>query len=86
MTTEEINEISIKINYLDDLLKKEIFKNPLKEVQENIRNEVIDFKTSFFNNLEDLDTHLVKFLIIIRKLLKRKGNQLMLMMKIIKKL
>jgi hypothetical protein len=53
------NQLNEKVKYLDDMLKKDIFSNPVREVQENIRNELLEFRQVFCRNLEELDNYLV---------------------------
>ena len=59
MNKDELSEISQKMNYMDDLLKKNIFNNPVQEVQSSLRNELIDFRTNLISNLTELDKYLV---------------------------
>ena len=59
MNKNEINEINDKVNYLDGLLKKNLFQNPVREVQVDLRNDLLDFRTSLLKNLSKLDNYLV---------------------------
>lgn len=61
MNKDEINEISSKMNKMDELLKKNIFDNPLREVQCTIRNDLIDFKSTLMKNLSELDNYMVRY-------------------------
>lgn len=53
---EEINE---KMKSLHKILEKDLFSNPIREVQHNIRSELLDFKNIFERNLDDLEKYLV---------------------------
>lgn len=55
--TPQINELNEKMQYLDELLKKDLFSNPLRDVQENIRNELIEFREIFCKNLNELENY-----------------------------
>jgi hypothetical protein len=59
-TSTDISEMSKKMENLHSLLEQNIFNNPLREVQDQFRNELIQFKQIFNKNLQDLDTYLVK--------------------------
>ena len=54
MNAEEISEMTSKMNKMDDILNKNIFNNPIKEANEKIRKELIEFKKIFSKNLEEL--------------------------------
>ncbi len=54
MNAEEISEMTSKMNKMDEILNKNIFNNPIKEANEKIRKELIEFKKIFSKNLEDL--------------------------------
>ena len=53
MNSNEIEEITSKMNKIDEILKKNIFNNPVKEANEKIRKELLEFKDIFKKNLED---------------------------------
>ena len=59
MNKDEINEITTKMAKMDEILKKNVFENPLREVQCSLRNDLIDFKTTLMRNLSDLDNYMV---------------------------
>jgi hypothetical protein len=59
MTEEISKEVSEKINYLDKMLNKDVFNNPIREVQEGFRKELLQFKEIFEKNLNDLEATLV---------------------------
>jgi hypothetical protein len=61
MTDNISTEIANKIEYLDQMLKKDIFSNPVREVQENMRKELIEFKEIFEKNLKDLEQQVVLY-------------------------
>ena len=53
MDSKEVQEITTKMNKMDEILKKNIFNNPVKEANEKIRKELLEFKDIFKRNLED---------------------------------
>ena len=57
MESKEIEEITSKMNKMDEILKKNIFNNPVKESNEKIRKELLEFKEIFKKNLADLAKH-----------------------------
>ncbi len=58
MDSKEIDEITTKMNKMDEILKKNIFNNPVKESNEKIRKDLLEFKEIFKKNLEDLGKQL----------------------------
>ena len=54
MESKEIEEISAKMNKMDEILKKNIFNNPVKESNEKIRKELLEFKEIFKKNVAEL--------------------------------
>ena len=54
MSTDEITEMTSKMNKMDEILNKNIFNNPIKEANEKIRKELLEFKKIFSKNLEEL--------------------------------
>ena len=54
MESKEIEEISAKMNKMDEILKKNIFNNPVKESNEKIRKELLEFKEIFKKNIAEL--------------------------------
>ena len=54
MESKEIEEITSKMNKMDEILNKNIFNNPIKESNEKIRKELLEFKEIFKKNLADL--------------------------------
>jgi hypothetical protein len=63
---ENNNEVIQKLEYLDKMLQKNIFSNPVREVQEDIRKELIEFREIFLKNLDDLEVTLVIFINIAK--------------------
>ena len=53
MESKEIEELTSKMNKMDEILNKNIFKNPIKESNEKIRKELLEFKAIFKKNLAD---------------------------------
>ena len=56
MNSNEIEEMTSKMNKMDEILKKNIFNNPVKEANEKIRKELLEFKNIFKKNLEELSS------------------------------
>ena len=54
MDSKEIEEINSKMAKMDEILNKNIFNNPVKEANEKIRKELLEFKEIFKKNLFDL--------------------------------
>ena len=54
MKADEISEMTSKMNKMDEIFNKNIFNNPIKEANEKIRKELIEFKKIFSKNLEEL--------------------------------
>ena len=54
MESKEIEEINSKMTKIDEILNKNIFNNPVKESNETIRKELIEFKEIFKKNLAEL--------------------------------
>ena len=54
MNSNEIEEMTNKMNKMDEILKKNIFNNPVKESNEKIRKELLEFKEIFKKNLAEL--------------------------------
>ena len=54
METKEIEDLTSKMNKMDEILNKNIFNNPIKESNEKIRKELLEFKEIFKKNLGEL--------------------------------
>ena len=54
MDSKEVEELTTKMNKMDEILKKNIFNNPVKESNEKIRKELLEFKEIFKKNLAEL--------------------------------
>ena len=54
MDSKEVEDITTKMNKMDEILKKNIFNNPVKESNEKIRKELLEFKEIFKKNLAEL--------------------------------
>ena len=54
MNSNEIEEMTTKMNKMDEILNKNIFNNPVKEANEKMRKELLEFKKIFNKNLEEL--------------------------------
>lgn len=55
---DEIAEMTSKMQKMDEMLNKEIFSNPIKEVQEKMRQDLLEFKKIYLKNLSELKTEL----------------------------
>jgi hypothetical protein len=55
MTDNISEEVANKIEYLDQMLKKDFFSNPVREVQESMRQDLIIFKELLDKGLEELE-------------------------------
>ena len=58
MNSKEVEEITTKMNKMDEILKKNLFNNCLKESNEKIRKELLEFKEIFKKNLLELGKQL----------------------------
>ena len=45
---------------MDEILNKDLFSNPVKEVQKKIQNDLLEFKRLFQKNLKDLNDEMNK--------------------------
>ena len=54
MNSKEIEELTMKMTKMDEILNKNIFTNPVKEANEKIRKDLIEFKEIFIKNLDEL--------------------------------
>ena len=41
--TDNFTELSQKLGYLEEQLKSDLFSNPIREVQENLRSQLLEF-------------------------------------------
>ena len=55
---DEIAEMASKMQKMDEMLNKEVFNNPIKEVQEKMRQELLEFKKIFLKNISELSKEL----------------------------
>ena len=53
MDSKEVEELTTKMNKMDEILKKNIFNNPIKESNEKIRKDLLEFKDIFKKNLAE---------------------------------
>ena len=58
MDSKEVDEITTKMNKMDEILKKNIFNNSVKESNEKIRKDLLEFKEIFKKNIADLGKQL----------------------------
>lgn len=57
--TNSIAEISQKIENMNKILESNLFNNPIREINENMRKELLEFKEIFLKNLNTLEQTLV---------------------------
>ena len=58
MESKEIEDMTSKMNKMDEILNKKIFNNPIKESNEKIRKELLEFKEIFQKNMGELSKQL----------------------------
>ena len=58
MESKEIEDMTTKMNKMDEILNKKIFNNPIKESNEKIRKELLEFKEIFKKNMGELSKQL----------------------------
>ena len=56
MKEEDIKEMQ----KMDEILNKDLFNNPVKEVQKKMQNDLLEFKRIFQKNLKDLNDEMSK--------------------------
>ena len=61
-----LNEFSEKIKYMEEQLKSDLFSNPIREIQENFRNQLVDFSNTFHKNLNEAEEYMVTKYILIQ--------------------
>ena len=54
-----VNELTQKIEKMEETLNKDLFSNPVRQVQEQMREELGDFSNIFHRNLRDLESYIV---------------------------
>ena len=60
MKEEDIKEMSEKMQKMDEILNKDLFNNPVNEVQKKMQNDLLEFKRIFQKNLKDLNDEMSK--------------------------
>ena len=60
MKKEDIKEMSEKMQKMDEILNKDLFNNPVKEVQKKMQNDLLEFKRIFQKNLKELNDEMSK--------------------------
>ena len=55
MESKEVEELTSKMNKMDEILNKNVFNNPIKESNEKIRKELLEFKDILKKNISDLN-------------------------------
>jgi hypothetical protein len=54
-----VTELTQKMEKMEETLKKDFFSNPVRQVQEQMREELVDFSNTFHRNLRDLESYIV---------------------------
>ena len=57
--TDTINEITKKMDHMNKLLESNLFNNPIRETNESLRKELLEFREIFFRDLNNFDKYLV---------------------------
>lgn len=60
-----VAELTQKMEKMDELLKKDFFNNPVREIQLKLREELLDFSKTFHNNLRDIEAYIVIYNFIL---------------------
>ncbi len=61
-STINVAELTQKMEKMEEILNKDIFNNPIRQVQEKMREELLDFSKTFHSNLKDMQAYIVKIL------------------------
>ena len=64
--TNSIVEISQKMEHMNKILESNLFNNPIREINENMRKELLEFREIFLKNLNTLEQTLVKIIFCIK--------------------
>lgn len=59
-TQDQIQQLSEKMNQMEQILNQNLFANPLKDFQITMRNHLLEFKQIFMKNLSELNEYLSK--------------------------
>ncbi len=62
--TDNFSELSQKLGYLEEQLKSDLFSNPIREVQENLRSQLLEFSQTFHKNLNEAEEYIVKYILL----------------------
>ena len=60
MKEEDVKQMSDKMEKMDELLNKDLFSNPVKEVQKKMQYDLLEFKKIFQKNLLELNEQMSK--------------------------
>ena len=60
MKEEDVKLMSDKMEKMDELLNKDLFSNPVKEVQKKMQYDLLEFKKIFQKNLLELNEQMNK--------------------------
>ena len=60
MKEEDVKIMSDKMEKMDEILNKNLFNNPIKEVQKKMQDDLLEFKKIFQKNLKEFNEELNK--------------------------
>ena len=60
MKEEDNKEMIEKMQKMDEILNKDLFNNPVKEVQKKMQNDLLEFKKIFQKKLKELNDEMSK--------------------------
>ena len=55
----DVQELTQKLEKIEELCKKDFFSNPVREIQQKMKEELLDFSQTFQKNLRELDSYIV---------------------------
>jgi hypothetical protein len=65
--TNSIAEITQKMEYMNKIIDTNLFNNPIREMNETMRKDLLEFREIFLKNLTSLEQTFVKILNILCK-------------------
>lgn len=57
--SNNLNDLTKKMEEMNKLMEANLFNNPLREINENFRKDLLEFREIFLNNLKTLEVTLV---------------------------
>jgi len=61
-----ISEMTQKMENMNKILESNLFNNPIREVNDNFRKDLLEFKEIFLENLRHLENILVSLLFFLK--------------------